>query len=90
MMLQPGKTLNPKMFGLSPRLDIRQMNDGSIVLIKDRKSRIIMKDGRQVVSQMKAIRKVFPDKKVTFFTTTPVCSKTKNFLKENGITLSTP
>ena len=78
------------MFGLSPRLEIRQMHDGSIVIVKDRKSRIIMQDGRRVVNQVKAIQKVFPEKKVTFFTTAPVCSKTKNFLKENGITLFTP
>lgn len=89
-MLKSGKNLDPKLFNLSSRMVIRELRDGNIVIIKDRKSRIIMKDGLQIVSQAKAIRKVFPNKQVVFSTTAQVCSKTKVFLNKNGITLPTP
>lgn len=77
--------IDPKIFGLSPRTMAGQLSANHIVLIKDRKSRIIMKDGRQIFEQIRRIKNNTPNSKISLATNAPVCGKTTNFLKERGI-----
>ena len=77
--------INSKIFGLSPRTMVGQLSANHIVLIKDRKSRIIMKEGRQIFEQIRRIKNNAPNSKISLATNAPVCSKTNNFLKERGI-----
>ena len=76
--------LDPKEFGLSSRTLIGRTKEGTIILLKDRKSRIIMKDGRIIFDQIKAVEKS-GEGKMALGTNAPICSKTTKFFKENKI-----
>ena len=77
------KQLDPKIFNLSSRVVIKEQKR-SLALVVNRKSRIIMKDGRRLLDQIRQIKN-FSKKPVLIFTTAPVCSKTKGFLNNNGV-----
>ncbi len=76
--------LNPKQFGLSSRTLVGRTKDGTILIVKDRKSRIIMKDGRIILDQIKTIENS-SHSEVALCTNAPICSKTTKFFKENNI-----
>lgn len=76
---------SPKKFGLSSRTVLGQDTNNHWVLIKDRKSRIIMKDGRQILSQIQMIKNSKQNLKISLATNAPVCGKTTAFLKKNGV-----
>ena len=77
------KQLNPKIFNLNSRAIIEE-EKSALTLVVNRKSRIIMKDGRRLLDQVRQIKN-FSKKPVLIFTTAPVCSKTKGFLNNNGV-----
>ena len=72
-------------FGLSPRTAIGQLSPKHFVIIKDRTSRIIMKDGKQILEQVNLIQYKEPKAKISLATNALVCSKTTVFLQEHGI-----
>ena len=80
------KLANPKIFNPSSRAVIEETKQ-QLSLIINRKSRIIMKDGRRLLEQIKEIKKT-TNKPVSIFTTAPVCSKTKKFLNNNKIEIT--
>jgi hypothetical protein len=57
-------------------------------IVIQRTSRIIMKDGAGIVAKVNKIKNHVPDAKVSLKTSAPVCSKTKAFLEEHGISVS--
>ena len=75
--------LDPKTFNLNNRVVIEEEKN-TLTLVVNRKSRIIMKDGRRLLDQIRQIKKV-SKKAVLIVTTAPVCSKTKSFLNSNGV-----
>lgn len=75
--------LDPKTFNLNNRVVIEEEKN-TLTLVVNRKSRIIMKDGRRLLDQIRQIKKV-SKKAVLIFTTASVCSKTKIFLNSNGV-----
>jgi hypothetical protein len=77
--------IDPKQFGLSPRTALGQLSQNHFVIIKDRKSRIIMKDGRQIFEQIRQIKKHTPNSKVSLATNAPVCGKTTKYFNEEKI-----
>ena len=77
--------IDPKRFGLSPRTSIGQLSQNHFVIIKDRKSRIIMKDGNKILEQIKSMNDNEPNLRISLATNAPVCSKTTAFLMEKGI-----
>ena len=77
------KQLDPKIFNLNSRAIIEE-EKSALTLVVNRKSRIIMKDGRRLLDQVRQIKKL-SKKSVSIFTTAPVCSKTKGFLNNNGV-----
>ena len=77
--------LVPKEFGLSPRTAIGKISGKHLVLIKDRKSRIIMKDGRQILEQIETIKGHAPEAEINLATNAVVCGKTTKLLNEKGI-----
>ncbi|MCP4136533.1 MAG: hypothetical protein GY754_36525 [bacterium] len=79
------KIIDPKEFGLPSRTMIVSLGKNHIGIVKDRKSRIIMKDGEKLLELAEQIRSSNPGLKVSILTTAPVCSKTTAFLKEQGI-----
>ena len=76
--------IDPREFGLSPRATLGKLSKNHFVIIKDRKSRIIMKDGKQIIGQVNLIQDTRPNLKISLATNAPVCSKTTNFLKQMG------
>ena len=79
------KNIDPTQYNLSSRVDLRQDRSGDLLIVIDRKSRIIMKDGRRVLEMVKKINKTDPNKNISVRTSAPICSKTKKLLLENSI-----
>ena len=79
--------INAKNFGLSPRTVLGQLSKNHFVIIKDRKSRIIMKDGRQLFEQVETIKRNAPEIKVSIATNAPICGKTTKCFAEKGISI---
>jgi len=81
------RKLDPKEFGLPARTIIEQIDPLTVALLIDRKSRIIMADGKKVLEKVKKIKHAQPAMVVVLKTTAPVCSKTQKFLEAEGIQL---
>lgn len=79
------KKVDAGKYGLKKNNKIYETNGGEIAIVKDRKSRIIMKDGYKIVEVAEKIKVEEPNKIIIFLSTAPVCSKTKAFLEKNGI-----
>ena len=79
--------INPKEFGLYAGTVLEQVDEHTVALVIDRKSRIIMADGRKIVEKAEKIQQVQPEVTVVLKTSAPVCSKTVTFLQKGGITI---
>ncbi len=79
------KKIDPTQYNLSSRVDLRQDRSRDLLIVIDRKSRIIMKDGIRVLEMVKQINKIDPKKNISVRTSAPICSKTKKLLLENSI-----
>ncbi len=79
--------LSPKDFGLPARTVLEQIDDNTIAIVMNRKSRIIMADGKKILEKVQAIKAVQPALSVALKATAPICSKTMKFLEEEGIQL---
>ena len=77
--------IDPGEFELPARTMLEQTGTDTIAIVMKRKSRIIMADGRKIVKKANQIKKVRLKAKVILKTTAPVCSKTIQFLAEEGI-----
>ena len=75
--------IDSEQFGLNSRTTLAHHKDG-IAIVVDRKSRVIMKDGKRIIDQASIIRKK-TKKPILLLTSAPVCSKTKLFLAQNNI-----
>lgn len=80
-------TLSPKDFGLPPRTVLEQLDEQTIAIIIDRKSRIIMADGKKIIEKAQKITASIPSISIALKTSAPVCSKTAKLLENNGIAL---
>ena len=78
------KEINSKSVGAPTRSVIGQDNNNHLYIIKNIKSRIIMKDGHKIVDAVKQIKNK-TNSSVSLATTAPICSKTTKFLNENDI-----
>ena len=79
------KSIDPKTYNLSPRTKLLENNSGSLFILIDRKSRVVMKDGHKIVKIAKDINKINQNKKISLLTSAPVCSKTKKHLLKCSI-----
>ncbi len=77
--------LSPKDFGLPPRTVLEKIDKNIIAIVINRKSRIIMADGKKILEKVKRIKNVRPGTTVVLKTTAPVCSKTTKFLEQEGV-----
>ena len=77
--------LSPKKFGLPARTVIEQIDGDTIAIVIDRKSRIIMADGRKILEKIQKIKESCPNSGFALKTTAPVCSKTRSYLETEGI-----
>ena len=81
------KTIDPITVGAPKRFNVATDSDDNIYIVKNIKSRIIMKDGFKLFDLAKKIKEV-KNTTVSLATTAPVCSKTKKYLKENEIKIT--
>ena len=78
------KRIDPKKYNLTSRTTLyKEMKD--IFIIIDRKSRIIMKDGYRISEQAKSILSTEPGIRIMVATSAPMCSKTKEYLRQVDI-----
>ncbi len=77
--------IDTKEFGLPPRTVVEKIAADTLAIVIDRKSRIIMADGRKIVEKAGKIRQERPGMRIILKSSAPVCGKTSNFLSEHGI-----
>ena len=78
------KEIDSKSVGAPTRSVIGEDNSNHLYIIKNIKSRIIMKDGYKILETVKQIKNK-TNSSVSLATTAPVCSKTIKFLNKNDI-----
>ena len=78
------KKIDSKSVGASTRSVIGEDTSNHLYIIKNIKSRIIMKDGYKIVDTVKQIKNK-TNSSVSLATTAPICSKTTRFLNKNDI-----
>ncbi len=81
------KFIDPKLFNLPSSTKLRKIGTAQFDIVIQRKSRIIMKDGENILTKANKIKDHVPNAKVSLTTSAPVCSKTKSFLKEHNISV---
>ena len=79
--------VDPKVFGLQTRTVLMSNGQDQFSLVIKRKTRIIMKDAQTILKKAESIKEIVPNAIVSLETTAPVCSKSIQFLKENGISV---
>jgi hypothetical protein len=77
--------VDPRISGLPPRTSIEQIDPNTLAIVRNRKSRIIMADGRKILAKAEKIKKAKPGCRIMLKTTAPVCSKTLQFLEGQGV-----
>ena len=78
------KRIDPKKYNLTSRTTLYKKMDDIFIII-DRKSRIIMKDGYRISEQAKSIWSVEPGIRIRAATSAPMCTKTKEYLRQVNI-----
>ena len=78
------KRIDPKKYNLTSRTTLYKKMDDIFIII-DRKSRIIMKDGYRISEQAKSIWSVDPGIRIRVATSAPMCTKTKEYLRQVNI-----
>ena len=82
------KQIDSSTLGLSKRTQVAVGAGRNYYIIKNIKSRIIMKDGKKIVETASIIKNQ-TNKQVFLATTAPVCSKTKTYLFNKNIQIVT-
>lgn len=82
-----GKRIDPGEFNLPVRTVLEEGENGQLTLVMDRKSRIIMADGRKIVAKAEKIRLIRVNQPISLRTTAPICSKTAGYLADHNITI---
>jgi hypothetical protein len=78
------ETISSSQFGLSNRVKLK-FKDNNIIIVKQRKSRIIMKDSKQILDIANKIRAKEHGKEIKLLISGPICSKSIKNLNENNI-----
>ncbi len=79
--------IDPKEFGLPTRTVLEMLDGNTLAIVIDRKSRIVMADGKKIIDKANKLKEVRPGTNIVFKTSAPVCSKTTKFLNENGVNI---
>tara|TARA_B100000287_G_scaffold311024_1_gene294277 strand:+ start:219 stop:476 length:258 start_codon:yes stop_codon:yes gene_type:complete len=77
--------IDPKKYNLSSRISLQENSLKELCIVVNRKSRIIMKDGRRLLEIAEKIKQVEKNRKIKILSSAPVCSKTKVFLEEKDL-----
>jgi hypothetical protein len=77
--------VDPRLYELPPRTLLMKRGADEFILVIRRKSRIIMKDARAIIEKAQKIQAKASNASVSVETNAPVCGKSTQFLKDNGI-----
>ena len=77
--------VDPKFYELPPRTLLMKRGSEEFILVIRRKSRIIMKDALTILKKAEKIKEKALNASVIVETNAPVCSKSIQFFKDNGI-----
>tara|TARA_B100001758_G_scaffold218008_1_gene205207 strand:+ start:2712 stop:2975 length:264 start_codon:yes stop_codon:yes gene_type:complete len=81
------ETVDPLDYNLPTRTKLLKDGSGSLFIVIDRKSRVVMKDGNRVLNIAKRIKEVNQNTNISLLTSAPVCSKTKEFLLKHNVSV---
>jgi|SaaInlStandDraft_1057018.scaffolds.fasta_scaffold11526_3 hypothetical protein len=73
--------IDPRDFELHPKTVLEDLGRKHFAIVLDRKSRIIMSDGRKIQDKAEKLMEKGL-KKISLKTNAPVCSKTEKFLSD--------
>ncbi len=76
---------NPTHYGLSPKVQLKELGNNRIAICKVIKSRIIRKDAEKMVAMANQIRSISPELEITLICTRNICSKSIALLNSNNI-----
>jgi len=79
------KYIDPKSLGLPPRTVVEEINEKTLAIVINRRSRIIMTDGRNIFAKAEKIKHVKPGCKIMLKTTAPICNSTLQYFADHGI-----
>ena len=77
--------IDPQSLGLLPRTVVEEIDTKTLAIVINRKSRIIMADGRKILAKAEKIKQAKPGCKVVLKTTAPLCKKTLQYFADHGI-----
>ncbi len=77
--------LSAKDFGLSSRIKLNQIDAKHIAIVKQIKTRIIVKDAIKIIEIASTIQKQKPDNMVSLLCNRNICSKSVKLLEQNQI-----
>jgi hypothetical protein len=77
--------IDPADYNLSGKTVLERIGPRHLAIVIDRKSRIIMSDGRKILEKADRIRESESETKISLRTSAPVCGKTLKFLQEHDI-----
>ena len=83
------KYIDPQLLGLPPQTIVEEINQKTLAIVINRKSRIIMADGMKILAKAVKIKQVKLGCKVVLKATAPLCSKTLEYLADHGIEVIT-
>ena len=78
------KYINPTSLGLPSRTTVEEIDNNTLAIVIQRKSRIIMADGIKILAKVATIKTARPGIRVVLKTATPICSKTLKFFEREG------
>jgi hypothetical protein len=80
-----GNFIKPDAYGLHSKTVLEEIAKNHVAIVINRKSRIIMSDGKKLLEKAKKIKKITPSIKVSIKISGPLCSKTAKFLSEHEV-----
>jgi len=76
---------DPREFGLDGNTVLEWVDDHTLALVMDRKTRILLADGKRILAKVDKIHAVRADTDIVIRTSAPVCSKAVSFLDKSGV-----
>lgn len=77
----------PSYYGLSSKIQLKELDNNRIGIYKVIKSRIIQKDALKIIDIATQIKSVDPALEVTLICTRNICSKSIALLEREGVTI---
>lgn len=79
--------LDPRKFGLDGRTVLEWVDDHTMALVMDRKTRILLADTERILAKINKIHEIQADTDIVIKTSAPVCSKAVSFLDKSGVSI---